>query len=73
MSEVGLTRGSLTTHLLGLESRLAASPRLQLVSLSQWNTVARQLTLNARLAWEYHPLSFFTIVYNDRSAIEGVV
>lgn len=71
LSEVGLTRASLTTHLLGVEARLAASPRFQLVSFAQWNTVARQLTLNARLAFEYQPLSFFTIVYNDRSAVEG--
>jgi hypothetical protein len=71
LSEVGVSKGSLLTHLLGLESRLAASPRLQLVSFVQWNTVARQMTINARLAWEYQPLSFVTIVYNDRSAVEG--
>jgi hypothetical protein len=71
LTEVGTTRATLTTHLLGVESRLAANPRLQLVSFAQWNTVARQLTVNARLAWEYRPLSFFTVVYNDRSAIDG--
>jgi hypothetical protein len=37
----------------------------------QWNTVARQLTANARLVWEYQPLSFFTIVYNERSPVDG--
>ena len=71
LSELGVTRASLTTHLLGVESRMAASPRLQLVSFVQWNTVARQLTANARLAWEYQPLSYFTIVYNDRAAVDG--
>ncbi len=71
LSEVGLDRRSVTTHLLGVESRLAASPRLQLVSFAQWNTVARQLAVNARLAWEYQPLSYFTVIYNDRSAIDG--
>jgi hypothetical protein len=71
LSAVGSLRSSLTTHLLGVESRLAASPRLQLVSFAQWNTVARQFTVNARLAWEYQPLSFFTLVYNDRSAVDG--
>jgi hypothetical protein len=53
------------------ETRLASSPRLQLVSFVQWNTVARQLAVNARIAWEYRPLSFFTVVYNDRSAVDG--
>lgn len=71
LSSVGASRVSVTTHLLALESRLAASPRLQVVSFMQWNTVARQLALNARLAWEYQPLSFLTIVYNDRGAVDG--
>lgn len=72
LSNVGVTKATLTTHLLGLETRLAASPRLQLVSFVQWNTVARQLTANARLSWEYQPLSYFTLVYNDRSAVDGL-
>jgi len=33
------------------------------VSFAQWNTVARQLTVNARLAWEYQPLPYFTVIY----------
>jgi hypothetical protein len=71
LDRVGGLRSALTTHLLGLETRLATTPRLQLVSFVQWNTVARQFTANARLAWEYRPLSFFTIVYNDRSPVDG--
>lgn len=71
LSQVGSRAAAVTTHLLGLETRLATTPRLQLVSFVQWNTVARQLTTNARLAWEYRPLSFFTIVYNDRSPVDG--
>jgi hypothetical protein len=51
LSGLGVTRATLTTHLLGVETRLAASPRLQFVSFVQWNTVARQLSANARLAW----------------------
>jgi hypothetical protein len=72
LSSVGTAASVVSTHLFGLESRLAASPRLQLVSFAQWNTVARQLTVNARLSWEYQPLSFFTVVYNDRSPISGL-
>jgi hypothetical protein len=71
LTDVGTTAARLTTHLLGAETRLAANPRLQLVSFIQWNTVARQLTANARLVWEYQPLSFLTVVYNDRSAVDG--
>jgi hypothetical protein len=50
---------------------MAANPRLQLVSFVQWNTAVRQLSMNARLAWEYRPLSFFTIVYNHRAPVDG--
>lgn len=70
--DLGPARTDLTTHLLGVESRFAASPRLQLVSFAQWNTAARQLTLNARLAWEYRPLAFVYLIYNDRSAVAGL-
>jgi len=71
LSQVGRAASPLTTHLLGVELRLAASPRLQFVSFVQWNTVARQTTANARLVWDYRPLSFFTVVYNDRGAADG--
>jgi hypothetical protein len=71
LTNVGVTNASLSTHLLGVETRLASSPRLQFVSFVQWNTVARQLGINARVAWEYRPLSFLTVVYNDRSAVDG--
>jgi hypothetical protein len=68
---VGGTPVPVTTHLVGLETRLAHSPRLQFVSFTQWNTVARQLSINARLAWEYQPLAYLTAIYNDRSPISG--
>jgi hypothetical protein len=41
------------------------------VSFAQWNTVARQLTLNARLAWDYHRCRSSRSVNNEWSAIEG--
>jgi hypothetical protein len=72
LEAVGGSPTPITTHLVGLETRLAQSPRLQFVSFTQWNTVARQLSINARLAWEYQPLSFVTVIYNDRSPISGL-
>ncbi len=72
LERVGIGRRSLTTQLLALELRLAANPRFQLVTFSQWNTAARQLSVNARLAWEYRPLAFVTVVYNDRSLVDGL-
>jgi hypothetical protein len=70
--DVGSVRRSLTTHLLAVETRLAANPRLQFVTFVQWNTAARQVTGNARLAWEYRRLAFFNVVYNHRGAISGI-
>jgi len=72
LTDIGASRAGATTHLLGVESRVAASPRLQAVTFMQWNTVARQLTVNARFSWEYQPLSFFTLVYNGRAPAGGL-
>jgi hypothetical protein len=70
--DVGADRRTSTTHLLGLEARVAANPRVQVVSFTQWNTAVRQLSVNARFAWEYRPLAFFNVVYNDRSPVSGL-
>jgi hypothetical protein len=29
----------------------------------------RQASVNARFSWDYRPLAFFTIMYNDRAPI----
>ena len=71
LSDVGGATGTLSTHLVAAEARLAANPRVQFVAFAQWNTVVRQASVNARFSWEYRPLAFFTIVYNDRSPISG--
>jgi hypothetical protein len=48
-----------------------ASPRLQWSTFYQYNTVQKRGTMNARLSWEFSPLSFLYIVYNDRQPILG--
>ncbi len=63
---VGTTAASATTHLYYPEIRAALNPRLQLVGLWQYNSVTGQSSWNGRLAWEYAPLSFAYLVYNDR-------
>lgn len=59
------------THLLAPGLRLALNPRLQLTGFYQYNTAINVGTLNARLAWEFAPLSFVYLVVNDRSPIHG--
>lgn len=61
----GITQGSVTTHLLAPGLRLAASAKLLLSTFYQYNTDLRNGSLNARLSWEYKPLSFIYLVYNN--------
>jgi len=65
IKNLGIKRESLATHLVGAELRLALNPRIQLVNFYQYNTVAKRSALNSRLAWEYQPLSYIYLVYND--------
>ena len=62
---IGTTLTSATTHLLAPGLRLAANPKLLLSGFCQYNTEARNTSLNARLSWEYKPLSFIYLVYNS--------
>jgi hypothetical protein len=68
---IGVRDTSVTTHLLVPELRLFATPRLAVSTFYQFNTEARRGTLNARLSWEFTPLSFLYVVYNDRRAVAG--
>lgn len=61
-----------TTHLVVPELRLAASPRLELSGIWQYNTAADRSALNLRLTWEFRPLSFLYVVYNDAQYVEGL-
>jgi hypothetical protein len=53
------------THLLQVETRLALSPRLQLIGSFQRDSAGNRLVTNARIAWEYLPLSFIYLVLTD--------
>ncbi|MEX0361020.1 MAG: hypothetical protein AB3N10_08520, partial [Allomuricauda sp.] len=45
--------------------RLALNPRVQLSTFYQYNSFNEQGRWNARLSWEYMPLSFVYLVFND--------
>ena len=62
---VGPARAARSTHLVQPELRAALDPRLQLVGIWQYNTAARLSSWNLRLSWEFRPLSFLHVVYND--------
>ncbi|HEY5823465.1 MAG TPA: hypothetical protein VIT44_03825, partial [Cyclobacteriaceae bacterium] len=46
--------------------RLALNPRIQLIGLFQRNTQSNTNAYNLRLSWEYKPLSYIYLVYNNR-------
>ena len=62
--------GPVVSRLIAPEVRLAWNPRLQLTAFYQYNDAARQGTLNARLSWEFRPLSFLYLVLNDARDVQ---
>jgi hypothetical protein len=71
LRQVGTRDADVTTHLLAPELRLFATPRLQVSGFYQYNTDVNRGTLNARVSWEFAPLSFAYLVFNDRRGIRG--
>ncbi len=69
LRSLGTTDTSLVTHLVGPELRAALNPRVQWSAFWQYNTVQRRSALNTRFSWEFAPLSFLYIVYNDGQPI----
>ncbi|MDJ0940503.1 MAG: DUF5916 domain-containing protein [Woeseiaceae bacterium] len=59
------------TRVLGMSVRVAPTPQLQFRVLYQQNSVGDRDNWNARLSWEYRPLSFIYLVYN-RNEISGL-
>ncbi|MEM8927970.1 MAG: DUF5916 domain-containing protein [Bacteroidota bacterium] len=65
IESLGMDGTSTDTNLLGTELRLSLNPRLQLITFYQYNTSNSSSTINSRLSWEYLPLSYVFIVFND--------
>jgi hypothetical protein len=64
---VGSSAATKTISLYTAESRLALNPRIQLIGLYQRNTQDNRDAFNLRFAWEYKPLSYIYLVYNNRT------
>ncbi len=62
-----------TTDLVTPELRVALNPRVELAGIWQYNTAVEASSLNLRLSWEYRPLSFLYVVYNDNASIDGAL
>lgn len=69
LSSIGTRDSSFTTHLVAPEVRIFLNPRVQWSAFYQYNTLVDRGAMNARFSWEFAPLSFLYVVYNDRTAI----
>ncbi len=71
LRDLGADRRDLQTHLTTLGARFALNPRLQLSAFYQYNSFDEQGRWNIRASWEYRPLSFVYLVFND-TQIDGL-
>lgn len=62
---VGTNSENLSTDLLTGAVRLALNPQLQVSVFYQYNSFDRRSRWNARGSWEFLPLSFLYLVFND--------
>lgn len=72
LRDVGASASDRTTHLFGPGMRLALNPRVQLSGFYQHNTAFEQAAANLRFAWEFRPLSYLYVVYNDRVGLDPI-
>ncbi len=65
LQNLGEASEDLKTHLVTAGARFALNPRLQLSVFYQYNSFDEQGRWNVRASWEYLPLSFIYVVFND--------
>lgn len=65
---LGIQQDNLDTDLYSASLRLALNPRVQLSTFYQYNSFDEQGRWNVRFSWEYMPLSFIYLVFNDTQA-----
>lgn len=65
LSGIGESQSTRLTHLIAPEVRLSLNPQVQLIAFWQYNTAAERSTWNARFSWEFEPLSYIFLVFND--------
>lgn len=65
LNNIGIDQEDLDTDLYTASLRLALNPRVQLSTFYQYNSFDKQGRWNVRLQWEYMPLSFIYLVFND--------
>jgi hypothetical protein len=62
---LGVERKNVTTHLVTPRLRLAVDPRLQMTTQFQYNSFVQSVRWNVRLSYEFSPLSYCHVVFNE--------
>lgn len=70
---LGSNKENVKTYLIAPELRISFNPKVQLTGFYQYNTLINTGGLNMRFAWEYKPLSFVYIVFNNLKTIDNRV
>ncbi|RFP64315.1 hypothetical protein D0N36_14760 [Hymenobacter lapidiphilus] len=65
LRNVGIEKQNQDAWLLGPELRLALNPRVQLTAFYQYSSAARLARWNVRASWEFQPLSYVYLVFNE--------
>ena len=65
LKEIGVLQENLTTKLVTPNIRMALNPRVQMNVFYQYNTINESSRWNARFSWEYQPLSYVYLVFNE--------
>jgi hypothetical protein len=63
---VGVEQADVNAWILAPELRLALNPRLLLTTFYQYSSIQHVGALNLRFSWEFRPLSYMYLVFNDR-------
>jgi len=65
LRKVGKYAQSINTSIYTLQLKLAWNPQWQLSAFYQYNSYNKQGQVNARLSWQFAPLSYLYIVYDE--------
>lgn len=63
---MGVKNDSGNNQLYTLSGRFAFNPRVQLIGFYQHTSISNFDVWNVRFSWEYKPLSFIYLVFNQR-------
>ncbi len=63
--DLGVNSESRNVNLIAPNVRIALNPRIQLTAFWQHNTDLNTNSINTRFSWEFAPLSYLYLVFND--------